>query len=160
MPIKERRGMKNENGFSLIEVIVAMVLLGIVICGTALFKYHDPGIFARNVAVLIAERKIEDCRELASTGFANLSNDSDSITIMTHGKNVTYNWNITVDSFNYRTNAVNRNGTNTLNLSMSSMFTAANSANINNAQIKRVRVTISVGAQTLATRTALIARYY
>lgn len=160
MSIKERRVMKNENGFSLIEVIVAMVLLGIVICGTALFKYHDPGIFARNTAVLLAERKIEDCRQLASTGFADVSNDNNSITIMTHGTNVTYNWRISVASFNYIANAINRNASNTLNSSMSSMFTEAGSANINNAQIKRVTVTVSVGGQTLVTRTALIARYY
>lgn len=61
--------MKSQSGFSLVEVVVAIVLLGLIAIGFAQLTYRttDRVFYQRNVATQLAERKIEECRQRAST---------------------------------------------------------------------------------------------
>jgi prepilin-type N-terminal cleavage/methylation domain-containing protein len=81
----------NEKGFSLIEVIVAIVLLGIIAAGLAAFIYPNTDFYERNVAGSLAEGALEDSRKIAATNFNGLLTTVTTNTIVnTNGTNQTY----------------------------------------------------------------------
>lgn len=124
--------LKNESGFSLVEVIIAFVLLGIVAMGIARFSYNPESSYQKNVADGLAEQQVEEARASGSKGFVGLGNANDSVSIQTQGKTVIYYCERVVDNLNF----ANQNSTNDIN--NNAYWTAAASAST--ADVKRVTI--------------------
>ena len=89
--------MKEPEGFSLIEILISIVLLGLIAAGLIAFAYPRASFYQTNAASLIAEKKLEDCRNNSS--FTNLANTNGTETI----DGLTYNWTITVAKYDLST---------------------------------------------------------
>lgn len=142
--------MRNDSGFTIIEAMVAIVILGLI-ATFALMPRQNVDQFRRNVAMHLVDELIETAR---GTPFTNLQNANDNVVVLTRGQNVTYNRTITVVGWNV--DVVNNGQTYELTNILSTQRPWPN-ANIDNSHVKEVTVQVRVGGGTpLAARTILI----
>ena len=89
-----KTGGKSRAGFSMLELMIALVLLTIALMGTAPLLtssvVNDANSRTATAAAAAAEAEIE---QLRSIGYANLSNGNDSVTI--DGKAYNRTWVVT-----------------------------------------------------------------
>lgn len=95
---------KNENGFTLIEVIIAMVIFLVVILGVfAAFTYavaFNSGNSKRSHALSVLQRKVEEMRSAKFTPTATdnmLTGGTKPVETFTAADNFTYSVQVTVD---------------------------------------------------------------
>jgi prepilin-type N-terminal cleavage/methylation domain-containing protein len=89
-----RRTTKNQSGFTLVEVLLATVLLTLMAGGfTALHFSGLDSLDSQRDRVLLDSRLSSKMEELLSTEFSSLVSGSEAITV--EGENHTLNWNVT-----------------------------------------------------------------
>lgn len=145
--------MKNEAGFSLVETLVALVLIAIM---AACFASFTPraNLYQTNAANLLADRYIEDVR---NTPFGALTPDTDNgntVTISVHGQNTTYVWRRQAIPMDLNTAMITPGNATPYDVNALLSFHTDSSTP---PQVRLVIIAISLsGGATLATRRVII----
>lgn len=93
MRFNVNRPSKNCRGFTLVEALISVVLLGLMISGiSALYISGLQSLNAHDDRMLLDSRLRSRMEMLVGTEFATLSNGSEVVSI--NGQNYTINWNV------------------------------------------------------------------
>ncbi|TCL73336.1 prepilin-type N-terminal cleavage/methylation domain-containing protein [Hydrogenispora ethanolica] len=142
--------MRNQNGFSLIEVIIAVALLGVIALLAAVPAFQ-PDLYRVNVADQLAEEQIEICR---NEEFEALANSSSQRTVTTRGVAVSYTVGVSVEGLNLNPAALSATASTPLDRALTAAEPEPDGSL--DPQLKRVTVAVSAGGTVLARRSALL----
>ena len=144
--------MRTEYGFTLLEAVIAITLLGLIAVMGSMAWTNPRAQRQVNVAINLAEEGIEQC----------MNRDYDSIDYLEENgidiDGVTFDRIVVVRSFDINSGVFNAGGDNELSDLLTNEKPSGD-PDFNNNPIKEVRVTIqSPSGNALAVRTAIIAR--
>lgn len=139
--------LKREAGFTLVEILVAMVLLTFVLMGSFLLALNYRGLLiaaeTRTAAINFAENILEDYRHRAFNNIVDQPTQSiNSITRNVGGRNiqVSYSFSVAVANFQH---VINQNGsvtiTQTNNAAATTLRRVTVTVNYNVADARRIR---------------------
>ena len=139
--------LKREAGFTLVEILVAMVLLTFVLMGSFLLALNYRGLLiaaeTRTAAINFAENILEDYRHRAFNNIVDQPTQSiNSITRNVDGRNirVSYSFSVAVANFQH---VINQNGsvtiTQTNNAAATTLRRVTVTVNYNVADARRIR---------------------
>ena len=89
------RQIKNDKGFTLLEVVIAVVILALMVSGISAMYYSGfQSLDTEDDSMILDSRLRGKMEQLVSQPFAALTNGSEAVTVK--GKNHTINWTVTL----------------------------------------------------------------
>ena len=135
--------MENQKGFSLIEILITVVLLGFIAIMAMSPLQNKQAFYQDNVGEQLAEQTIEVCR---NTAYDNLASSNTTTKFTTRGVSTDYDISVTVAGFD----VANVTASNTYQLDNLLVAPAGT------PQVTQVTVQVSVNGKLLAQRIAIL----